>query len=193
MGALECDVTRLEGPPNRQRAVPTGATETLPAGLVLRSIGYQSVGVPGLPFDEARSVVRNAAGRVHGEDGTVLPGLYVAGWLKRGPSGIIGTNIPDARETVGCLLEDLQGGWLAPPARGGAGGGAAPAAGGMAGLRALLAARGRHPASLVSWRGFMEGINAAELAAGAAAGKPREKLTDVGALLAAAQQAPAGP
>jgi ferredoxin--NADP+ reductase len=73
-------------------------------------VGYQSVPLPGVPFDTRASVVPNAPGRVLGEDGAPLPGEYVAGWLKRGPTGVIGTNKSDAAETVRCLLEDLAGG-----------------------------------------------------------------------------------
>jgi ferredoxin/flavodoxin---NADP+ reductase len=88
----------------------TGEYETLDAQMVLRSVGYQSVPLPGVPFDARASVVPNALGRVLGPDGTPLPGEYVAGWLKRGPTGVIGTNKSDAAETVRCLLEDLAGG-----------------------------------------------------------------------------------
>jgi ferredoxin/flavodoxin---NADP+ reductase len=78
--------------------------------MVLRSVGYQSVPLPGVPFDSRASVVPNELGRVLGPDGSPLPGEYVAGWLKRGPTGVIGTNKSDAAETVRCLLEDLAGG-----------------------------------------------------------------------------------
>jgi ferredoxin--NADP+ reductase len=88
----------------------TGEYETLDAQMVLRSVGYQSVPLPGVPFDERASVVPNASGRVLAPDGSPLPGEYVAGWLKRGPTGVIGTNKSDAAETVRCLLEDLAGG-----------------------------------------------------------------------------------
>jgi ferredoxin--NADP+ reductase len=88
----------------------TGQYETLDAQMVLRSVGYQSVPLAGVPFDERASVVPNALGRVLGADGSPLPGEYVAGWLKRGPTGVIGTNKSDAAETVRCLLEDLAGG-----------------------------------------------------------------------------------
>jgi ferredoxin--NADP+ reductase len=87
----------------------TGEFETLEAQMVLRSVGYQSVPLPGVPFDPRASVVPNAQGRVLGPDGSPLPGEYVAGWLKRGPTGVIGTNKSDAAETVRCLLEDLAG------------------------------------------------------------------------------------
>jgi ferredoxin--NADP+ reductase len=78
--------------------------------MVLRSVGYQSVPLPGVPFDSRASVVPNELGRVLGPDGSPLPGEYVAGWLKRGPTGVIGTNKSDAAETVRCLLEDLADG-----------------------------------------------------------------------------------
>ncbi len=87
----------------------TGEYQTLGAQMVLRSVGYQSVPLPGLPFDERTATVPNEAGRVLA-DGGPLPGEYVAGWLKRGPTGVIGTNKSDAAETVRSLLADLAGG-----------------------------------------------------------------------------------
>ena len=88
----------------------TGEFETLDAQMVLRSVGYQSVPLPGVPFDERTHTVPNASGRVLSESGEPLPGEYVAGWLKRGPTGVIGTNKADAAETVQALLADLAGG-----------------------------------------------------------------------------------
>ena len=87
----------------------TGELETLDVQLVLRSVGYQSVPLDGVPFDESHAVVPNDQGRVLGPDGQPLPGEYVAGWLKRGPTGVIGTNKSDAAETVRALLSDLLG------------------------------------------------------------------------------------
>jgi ferredoxin/flavodoxin---NADP+ reductase len=78
--------------------------------MVLRSVGYQSVPLPGVPFDGGACTVPNAVGRVLSETGEPLPGEYVAGWLKRGPTGVIGTNKADAAETVQALLADLAGG-----------------------------------------------------------------------------------
>ncbi len=104
---LTLERTRLD---ESGRVVGTGELETLPAQLVLRSVGYQSVPLPGVPFDDRNYVVPNAAGRVLGPDGAPLPGEYVAGWLKRGPTGVIGTNKSDAAETVRSLLADLAGG-----------------------------------------------------------------------------------
>jgi adrenodoxin-NADP+ reductase len=88
-----------------QRALGTGQFENLPCGMVLKSIGYKSLSVPGLSFDDYQGRVPNAKGRVlrsgQGTEGTAIEnGLYVVGWLKRGPSGIIGTNLVDAEETV---------------------------------------------------------------------------------------------
>jgi ferredoxin--NADP+ reductase len=88
----------------------TGEFETLDAQLVLRSVGYQSVPLPGVPFDPRTYTVPNASGRVLAPDGEPLPGEYVAGWLKRGPTGVIGTNKADAAQTVQALLADLAGG-----------------------------------------------------------------------------------
>jgi len=88
----------------------TGETELLDAQMVLRSVGYQSVPLTGVPFDSRSHTVPNAGGRVLGPDGEPLPGEYVAGWLKRGPTGVIGTNKADAAETVRALLADLAGG-----------------------------------------------------------------------------------
>src|SRR5215467_1799063 len=82
------------------RVTGTGSFETLPVQMVLRSVGYQSVPLPGVPFDDRSFVVPNADGRVLGPDGAALPGEYVSGWLKRGPTGVIGTNKSDAAQTV---------------------------------------------------------------------------------------------
>jgi ferredoxin--NADP+ reductase len=135
----------------------TGQYETLNAQVVLRSVGYQSVPLPGVPFDARASVVPNALGRVLGADGSPLPGEYVAGWLKRGPTGVIGTNKSDAAETVRSLLEDLAGGpgegdarlpraglLRYPEAGVGARGGDWP-------LATVLAARGIMPVSYAEW------------------------------------------
>ncbi len=104
---LTVERTRLD---ESGKLTGTGERETLPVQLVLRSVGYQSVPLAGVPFDERTSTVPNAAGRVLGADGQPLPGEYVAGWLKRGPTGVIGTNKSDAAETVRSLLADLAGG-----------------------------------------------------------------------------------
>jgi len=94
--------TSLDGPPGQRRAVRTGREETISCGLVLTSIGYRALPISGLPFDPVRHIVPNANGRVEG-----MAGIYVAGWLKRGPQGLIGNNKPDAAETVATLVDDL--------------------------------------------------------------------------------------
>jgi ferredoxin--NADP+ reductase len=92
------------------RLTGTGQFETMSVQMVLRSVGYQSVPLPDVPFDDRSHTVPNAEGRVLGPDGQPLPREYVAGWLKRGPTGVIGTNKSDAAQTVRSLLADLAGG-----------------------------------------------------------------------------------
>lgn len=96
-------INRLEtGDDGRTRAIDTGERETLATGLVLRAVGYRGVALPGLPFDDDTGTVPHTEGRIHDRDRE-----YVVGWIKRGPSGIIGTNKKDANETVRHLLADL--------------------------------------------------------------------------------------
>ncbi len=150
------------------RLTGTGKFETLGVQVVLRSVGYQSVPLTGVPFDERAHIVPNAEGRVLGADGTPLPGEYVAGWLKRGPTGVIGTNKSDAAQTVRALLADLAGGpgpddaplpragLLRLPATAGeaAGGGDADTSPDLpwsAAFGTLLAERGITPVSYADW------------------------------------------
>ena len=106
--------TRLVAEGDAMRAVATDETEDLPTGLVLRSVGYRGSAVPGLPFDDTRGVIPHDRGRVTG-----LPGTYVVGWIKRGPTGFIGTNKTCATETIDRLFEDANAGVLTrPTARG---------------------------------------------------------------------------
>lgn len=158
--AVRCGRNRLEGEPGRLKAVPTGESFELPAQLLFRSIGYRGTPLPDTPFREDWGVVPN-------EEGRVEPGLYAAGWIKRGPSGLIGTNKKDSEETVGRLLEDLP--HLPRASRRD-----------DRELRELLAQRGCRPVS------FAEAlaIEAAELARGEAAGRPRENFTKVAEMLA---------
>jgi ferredoxin--NADP+ reductase len=170
----------------------TGEFETLPVGMVLRSVGYQSVPLAGVPFDEKNAVVPNVGGRVIGPDGEPLPGEYVAGWLKRGPTGVIGTNKSDAAQTVRALLEDLAGGpgpgdpelpraGLLRYPDGGADG-AAGGAGGGSPLAGLLAQRGIRPVGYADWLR----IEQAEAALGESLGRGgRVKLPSADAIAAA--------
>ena len=107
---------RLEpGKDGDLRAVATNETETIDAQLVFRSVGYRGVPIPGLPFDDKAGTVPNSAGRVTDpKTGQPVPGLYVTGWIKRGPSGVIGTNKPDAAETAESMLADAAAGLPAP-------------------------------------------------------------------------------
>jgi ferredoxin/flavodoxin---NADP+ reductase len=145
------------------RAVPTGERETLEAGVVFRSVGYRGVPLPGLPFDGEACVIPNDRGRVE-------PGLYVAGWIKRGPSGVIGTNKKDAAETVELLLEDAAAGRL-------------PGVDRESGdVDRLLEERGLRPVVYAGW----SAIDLLERTAGEPHGRPRVKLCTWDELLAAA-------
>jgi len=104
VSGLTVERTRLD---EQGKFTGTGEFETIPAQMVFRSVGYQSVPLDGVPFDERSYTVPNADGRVLGPDGAPLPGEYVAGWLKRGPTGVVGTNKSDAAGTVRSLLADL--------------------------------------------------------------------------------------
>ncbi|GAA2775323.1 FAD-dependent oxidoreductase [Streptomyces showdoensis] len=143
-----------------------GTSTEIPAGRVLRAVGYRGMPVAGLPFDEATGTVPHENGRVAGR-----PGTYVVGWIKRGPSGGIGANRTCAAETVGTLLADAVDGTLPPPA-------------GSARAFDRLA-RGR-AGTVVDARG-LAAIERAELARGGAAGRPRVKLGTVPELVAAAR------
>ena len=150
----------VAGPDGRLAARATGETELIEAGLVLRSIGYRGSPIPGVPFDERRATVRNEGGRVVDEAGAPVAGVYTAGWIKRGPSGVIGTNKKCAQETVDRLLEDLAAGRLPEPAK-------EPAA-----LLATLEERGVEVVDSAGW----EAIDAHERGRGEPHGRPRVKL-----------------
>jgi len=162
VGALRIVRNRLEGSGGRVRAVPTDRHEDLDVGLVFRSVGYRGVPLPEVPFRDDWGTVPNDGGRVlDAPDGSPVPGLYVAGWIKRGPSGVIGTNKPDAAETVERILDDAAGGRL------GSLGPDDPSA-----IEALLRSRGAAPVTFADWRA----VDAAEIALGAERGRPRVKL-----------------
>jgi ferredoxin/flavodoxin---NADP+ reductase len=155
----------------RIRAVDTGERETIECGLVLRSVGYRAVPLPEVPFDERSFVLPNDRGRVRGPDGQPLPGVYAVGWIKRGPTGILGTNKRDAEETVSCLAEDLASGALPPPNPG------------RDQIDALLAERKPDLVTIEGWRA----IEAHELRRGRDEQRPRVKLASRDELLAAAR------
>ena len=169
--ALVLEHNALTGEAGSQRAVGTGVVETVSCGALFRSVGYRGVPIAGVPFDERAGIVPNIEGRVV-QGGTPVAGLYVVGWIKRGPSGVIGTNKPDASETVKHVLADAPALFTArEPAR--------------AAVLELLESRGVRVVSYAQWRA----IDAAEVARGAAVGKPREKFVDVDEMLSAAARA----
>ena len=170
LAAVRVDETRLVGEPSAQQKATAvdGSTFSLPAQLCLRAVGYRSTPLAGAPFDEARGVVPNQGGVVSGDD---AKGLYVAGWLKRGPTGVILTNVGDAAETAAAILRDRGTGAL--PAASGAG---------REGIAPLLAAQA---APVVDFGGWLR-IDAEERRRGAAKGKVRDKLVEVEEMLSVA-------
>jgi ferredoxin/flavodoxin---NADP+ reductase len=162
----------VRGDDGTLRARPAGdEVETIPCGLVLRSVGYRAVPLPGVPFEERRFVLPNDRGRVHTPEGEPLPGVYAVGWIKRGPTGILGTNKRDAEETVARLVEDLHAGALPEPPQ--------PR---RDDLDALLAERRPDLVTVEGWRA----IDERERERGRASGRPRVKLAGRDDLLAAA-------
>jgi NADPH-dependent glutamate synthase beta subunit-like oxidoreductase len=157
------------------RAMGTGELEVIPADLVVRSVGYRGCPLPGLPVDERSGTVPNDTGRVL-RDGRPSPGEYVAGWIKRGPSGVVGHNKHDARETIAALLADAADGVLVP-------------SGPVDDLVDTLVARGLEPVLLDDWRA----IDAAEMALGATRGRARTTLHERESLMAAVRAAATRP
>lgn len=143
----------------------SGEYETLNVGLVLSAVGYQGVPLPGLPFDSTSGTVPQHNGRIC-EGDEPLTGVYVSGWAKRGPSGVIGTNKSDGAETAGSVLEDLP---KLP----------APARVDRAAVQKLLARRG---ARVVDWQGWVR-LDAYEAELGASQGRNRAKLADLETML----------
>ncbi len=164
----------LSGRAFEQSAKGTGATVEVECGLVFRSIGYHGIAMPGVPFDKRAGVIPSEAGRVI-SDGAPVRGLYVAGWIKRGPTGVIGTNKPDGYETAESLLADTA---LLEPC-------AAPDSGA---LLELLRGRGIRPVSFADFRK----IDAVEVERGKRVGKPREKFGRVDEMLALLAEAVRG-
>ena len=152
----------------------TATFEEIPAQLVFRSIGYRGQPVAGIPFDEQRGLILNAAGRVTDADGAQQLGEYVSGWIKRGPSGVIGTNKKDSQDTVDKILEDAAAGRLNQPPEDD--------------IDALIA---NNCADVVTWDGW-QAINAIETAVGegSSPARPRVKLTEWAALREAARGVP---
>jgi ferredoxin/flavodoxin---NADP+ reductase len=173
VGAVRIVRNQLVEKDGRLAAKPTDAFEEISAGLVLRSVGYRGEPIEGLPFHEQWAVVPNTMGRVTGPDGTETPGIYVAGWIKRGPSGIIGTNKPDAQETGAAMLEDLAAGraWT-------------PKAPDRSAIERLITGRQPCVFTFDDWRR----LDAHESACGQRIGRPRVKLTTLEEMIAAVRQ-----
>lgn len=164
------ETNKLVGEPFRQSARGTGKTMTVECGILFRSIGYNGVPIAGVPFHDQWGIIPNKAGRVTAEqDGDVVPGLYTAGWIKRGPSGIIGTNRACAVESVQALLEDLDKLDSDKPGR--------------KGLYDILDKNGVQHINYSQWRK----IDDAEVMAGKPKGKPREKFTRIDEMLTIAK------
>jgi ferredoxin/flavodoxin---NADP+ reductase len=153
-----------------ERAVATDEHDVLPCGLVFRSVGYRGVAIPGVLFDDRSGTIPNDGGRVE-------PGVYCAGWIKRGPTGVIGTNKKDATETVEHLLEDVAAGRLNPKPDTTA-----------AAVDALLA---EQDVRVVEYDGWCA-IDEVERAAGEKGGRPRVKLCSWDELLATAERVASG-
>jgi len=185
LGAVECVRNELvTAPGGGLRAQATDERETIPASLAFRAIGYRGIPLPGVPFDERAAVIPNQGGRVlDPASGQPLAGEYVVGWIKRGPSGVIGTNKKDAQETVDALLADI-----APSSNGGGpaatDGAHVPSEPDAQAVEALL--RSRQP-DLVTYAGW-EAIDRHERSRGEPAGRPRVKLTRIEELLRAAAE-----
>jgi ferredoxin--NADP+ reductase len=156
------------------RAVDTGEREEIECGLILRSIGYKGAGLEGLPFDDRAGTIPNDHGRVlDPENGEQVTGQYVVGWIKRGPSGVIGTNKKDALDTVKALLEDVAEGRVHEPS-----GDTSPDS-----IEDLV--RERQP-DFVSFGGW-QAIDEAEVGKGEPLGRPRVKFVSVDEMLDASR------
>ena len=155
----------LTGPPGQQTAIGTGEYETIDCGLLLSSIGYHGTPMRGVPFDSAQGIIPNDQGRVI-DDGGPVPGLYAVGWVKRGPTGLIGTNKADAKETVSALLSDLSNHTQSVRV-------------GLEGMVPLLKQQSIRAVDFADW----QKIDQHEIERGLAKDKPREKFTRVADML----------
>jgi ferredoxin--NADP+ reductase len=144
------------------KAVPTGRRATLPADLVVACIGYRTVEIPGVPFEER-------AGRFANDEGRILPGLYCVGWARRGPSGTIGTNRPDGYSVIDRVVEDMASGALGHGGKSG-----------RQGFDTIAEQRGLHVVTFRDWKKIEEAEEKA-----ARDGSPREKFVDVEAMITA--------
>jgi adrenodoxin-NADP+ reductase len=180
LAAVKCERTRLEGRPGQQKAVGTGEYEEIPAQLALVSIGYQASCIPGLEpyFDKQKGTLFHREGRVHLASNPEKASLYVSGWLKRGPSGIIGTNIVDAKETVNSIMQDLDSIFYYRERKG-----QTKSSSSQMSIDDLLRER---EVQVVRWDDYRR-IEEAELGRRRSEEQPREKITDLDELLRVAR------
>ena len=170
--AVEVALNRLEPDGSGSvRAVATDERELIPCGVVFRSVGYRGVALPDVPYDERTGTIPNDGGRVLGASGVAVAGVYCAGWIKRGPTGVIGTNKKDATDTVEHLLEDARDGRLPEPSGGT--------------IDELLVERGVGVVTYAGW----EAIDVLERSRGEPLGRPRVKLPTWDELLEAGRSA----
>lgn len=164
LGSVRCERTRLEGEARQQRAVGTGEYESIPADLALVSIGYKGIALSGVEqwFDDSRGAMIHQHGKVDAPTST-MGGLYTVGWLKRGPSGIIGSNIMDAKDTVATIVQDAETEFNAIHL----------SSTSLSALDDLLA-----DCAVVTWEGYQR-IEAAESSGKRSEDQPREKIVDL--------------
>jgi len=165
-GVESMDVVRNRLEPSSSGRLSARATEETfnwPVGLVFRSVGYRGVALPDIPFNDSWGVIHNEKGRITTETGETVTGCYAGGWIKRGPSGVIGTNKPDAVETVQCMIEDLQAGNHFNPSDG------------DGSVDDFIMSK--QPAAF-TYDDWLK-LNELEVSRGEAIGKPREKYTSI--------------
>lgn len=156
------------------RAKATSDFEEIPAGLVFRSIGYRGVPIEGVPFRDDWGTIPNVLGRVTavggdgGDSAEIITGFYTTGWIKRGPSGVIGTNKADSVETAKQMLEDVAANNILTPQ--------SPT---FEAAQALVSARKPNYVTYEDW----QKLDALEVAAGEAQGRPRVKFTSIEEML----------
>ncbi|KAI8994508.1 hypothetical protein BDB01DRAFT_714973 [Pilobolus umbonatus] len=174
VSGIKYELNRLEGPLDQRKAVGTGEYETQECGIVLKSIGYKSVAMDGVPFDDRQGRIPNNYGKILYE-GKDLPGMYTAGWLKRGPTGVIVTTMTDAYETAETIVDDLKNGkeMLEGDEKDGADG-----------LTELMKENQIVPVTYSDWKI----IEDAEFTLGKEIGKPREKFSKIEDMLAMLQK-----
>ena len=153
----------MSGQAGAQKARATGETQDVPANILFRSIGYKGVGLEGVPFNEQKGVIPNNLGQVVDADGNNVPNTFVTGWIKRGPSGVIGTNRSDSIETVASCLSTLESAEQKNTAD----------------IEQTLTEQNIQYISYKDWKI----IDQAEIVNGQKIGKPREKFTSLNDIL----------